>query len=392
MHIPSERVSKKMYSEDASIWFVPANGNEIACLIKAPTSVIKALIAGCRSELIIGLDGNYLCLGMRIYDTPQNPMFIFKIQLHEEEHKSLFEFLDFYTTPLFLFNEMNSCLAWCNMGITETDKVEIHKLIKEPSALYTGEFTNNLHVVLDNFCATTDLANNKQRTSIPYYKVAISLSPWTAIEHHFVGINEHHAILIDDKKEKEGIVFEKTIWASLESVFPTTLYKSPSVQIGNQVRELTDILAFHKYGSFLIESKDCSVFESGFERDVIRKNKGIQKQIKKATKQLIGTYKAFKRGEKITTECGAEITIERNTPPHCIILITELIHIGDWSDIESLLLNAMAETGAFFHLLDLREFTSLLRGSNGAAELFDYNLMKRCELFVKTKSVHIRSQ
>lgn len=53
---------------------------------------------------------------------------------------------------------------------------------------------------------------------------------------------------------------------------------------------------------------------------------------------------------------------------------------------------AMQETGAFFHLLDLQEFITLLKGSSGNSALFDYNLMERCKLFLDTKSVFIRSQ
>jgi hypothetical protein len=68
------------------------------------------------------------------------------------------------------------------------------------------------------------------------------------------------------------------------------------------------------------------------------------------------------------------------------------MHYGDWSDIEKRLNEAMLESGAFFHLMDLRELISLLKGSSGRAELVDYNLMERCKLFVKTQSVHIRSQ
>ena len=49
----------------------------------------------------------------------------------------------------------------------------------------------------------------------------------------------------------------------------------------------------------------------------------------------------------------------------------------------------MVQTGAFFHLLDLREFITLLKQSSGDPKLIDYNLMQRCKLFYEKKSVHI---
>lgn len=55
MHIPSERVLKRMSAEAASIWYVPANdGEETAFLIKAPTPTLKALIMGCSIQLLFG--------------------------------------------------------------------------------------------------------------------------------------------------------------------------------------------------------------------------------------------------------------------------------------------------------------------------------------------------
>ena len=52
----------------------------------------------------------------------------------------------------------------------------------------------------------------------------------------------------------------------------------------------------------------------------------------------------------------------------------------------------MVKTHGFFHLLDLRELITLLKGSSGKAELLDYNLMERCKLFAEHRSVHIRSR
>jgi hypothetical protein len=118
----------------------------------------------------------------------------------------------------------------------------------------------------------------------------------------------------------------------------------------------------------------------------------VQKQVKKAIAQLIGASKALKNNNAIFDANGKEIIVDRKEPPHCIILITELMHYGDWKEIEIQLFEAMQETGAFFHLLDLREFIALLKGSSGKVELLDYNLMERCKIFVDKQSVFIRSQ
>ena len=87
---------------------------------------------------------------------------------------------------------------------------------------------------------------------------------------------------------------------------------------------------------------------------------------------------------------GNEIFVDRSIPPHCIILITELMTCGDWDKISNQLIEAIEQTGALFHLLDLREFITLLKQSSGDPKLIDYNLFERCKIFMEKKSVLIR--
>lgn len=63
---------------------------------------------------------------------------------------------------------------------------------------------------------------------------------------------------------------------------------------------------------------------------------------------------------------------------------------GDWDKISNQLIDAIEQTGALFHLLDLREFITLLKQSSGDPKLIDYNLLERCKFFIEKKSVFIR--
>lgn len=392
MHIPSERVYDEMRSEEASLWVVPANGgDEIAVLIKAPTPSIKALIKECDIELIFGLHKNYLCAGIRIFDIPESPLLISGVVRHTEEHQAIIKVLKNKSSPIFLFNEMDICLAWSNLTIDADEAGRALLSIEDTEHLYSGEFDESCSYALDCFCYSTDSSqSHSQDLEIPFTKIKLTIEPWRSNNNHFLSVRESHAVTIDDKDE--GEIFERAIWASLESVFPLTLHKGPEVKIGEKKREFTDILAFHKYGSFLIEAKDISVLRAGVGRSLERRTKGVQKQVKKAIGQLVGSCKALKRGEKIYGFNETEIDVERKNPPHCIVLITELTHSGDWSETESKLLEAIESTGAFFHLLDFKELIALLKGSSGSPELLDYNLMERCKTFIQCKSVHIRSR
>lgn len=392
MHLPSERVYKELRSEEVSLWIVPANdGEELALLIKAPSSAIKALIAGCPLNLIFGRKGSYLCAGAQIQDMPDAPMLISGCQRNEEEHQALLRLIKEKQTPVFLFNEMDVCLAWSDLKLNESDALQLVKLLHKEPAIYSGPFSPECSHALDCFVYSVDPAQTYPgATTIDLVTVQALLGPWCANNVSFVGFSESQTIIIDH--QNEGEIFERAIWASLESVFPMTLYKSPQVQIGKNMRELTDILTFYKYGSFLIEAKDISVIQAGFGRDQERRTKGVQKQVKKAIVQLVGASKAITRGEKVFNSNGQELNIVRDKPLHCIILITELMNWGNWQEIETQLIDAIETTGAFFQLMDLREFITLLKISSGQAEIFDFNLMERCKSFVRCRSVHLRSR
>lgn len=392
MHLPSERIYREMRSEEASLWYVTANGGkELALLVKAPSSAIKALIAGCPLRLLFGKKGPFLSIGIRVLDMPDSPILISGPQRDIEEHQALLRALQERHLPIFLFNEMDVCLAWTNLDLTGEAASQVLAMLGPVESLYAGPFTSDFSHALDCFCYSTDPAQTYPNASIiPLIDIPTSLEPWQTSRVSFVGVRGYETIAIDD--QDEGAMFERAVWASLVSVFPLTLYKSPQVLIGRKTRELTDVLAFHEYGSFLIEAKDLSVIQAGYERDQERRTNGVQKQARKAIAQLIGAWRAIRRGEPVTDSTGKEIPLVRDKPAHCIVLITELMHWGDWTEIEEAMRNAMRATGSFFHLLDLREFIVLLKGSSGSAPLLDYNLMERAKHFVEKGSVHMRTR
>lgn len=392
MHIPSKRVYDEMRSEAASLWVVPANdGDELAVLIKAPSSSIKALIAGCSVELIFGKVDNYICNGIRIHDMPDAPILISGVQRDIEEHHALTCLLEEKTAPVFIFNEMDVCLAWTNIIINEDHAQNTLNFLGDSSGFYIGDFNNECSCALDSFCYSTDPIQKYPNASlIPLNIIKPTLEPWRTNNNCFIGARESHSININDTNE--GEIFERAIWASLESIIPLNIYKSPQVEIGEKIRELTDVFAFHESGCILVESKDLSVLQAGYERDQQRRTNGVQKQILKAIKQLVGASNAVSRGNKVLDASGNLLNIVRDKPSHCIILITEMMHWGDWRKVELEIMKAMQSTGSFFNLLDLSEFITLLKGSSGKIELLDYNLIERCKSFVENGSVHIRTQ
>ena len=390
MHIPSERVYNKMRAEDAAIRYVPANdGEETAFIIKAPTPALKALIMGCPIQLLFGKKGDYLCTGVRIEDMPDTPLFLSGAQIVSEEHKALFQVIKQKNSPIFLFNEMDICLASSSIVISEADSLTLLELIGNENSLYVGDYNEDVSLAVDCFVSSFDKTKTYPNAcEIPIIEIYPEVGEWETNDICFINNDSYYTIDIANKTE--GETFENTIWGSLESVFPTTLHKRPQIQHGDNKREFTDVFAFYEYGSFLIEAKDLSVIQGGFCKSEAKRLAGIQKQAEKAIKQLVGAANAFKRGNPLFDSKGNEIYLDRNIPPHCIVLITELMACGDWDKITKQLLDATQQTGAFFHLLDLREFITLLKQSSGNPKLIDYNLLERYKFFLKEKSVLIR--
>ena len=390
MHIPSERIYNKIHAAVASMWFVPANdGAEVSLLVKVPTPTLKALVAGCPLRLLFGKKDTYLCVGARIEDMPDTPVLLAGAQVIGEEQEALIRAMKQKVFPIFLFNEMDICLASSSIGITVQDSLAVLRLLGSKDSLYNGEFSPGVSYAIDCFVSSVDKTKIYPNScEIPVIEITPKVGIWETIDVYFINNGSSYAINISS--EEEGGMFENTIWGCLESVFPTTLYKSPQVKHGDKKREFTDVFACHEYGSFLIEAKDLSVIQAGYQKGEQRRLTGIQRQVTKGIKQLVGAAKAFKQGDALYSIDGNEILVNREIPPHAIILITELMTCGDWEEITKQLLDAMKETGALFHLLDFREFITLLKQSSGNPKLIDYNLVERCKFFLKTESVFIR--
>ena len=380
----------KMRSEVASLWYVPTNREgENALIIKAPTPTIKALIVGCPMQLIFGKKDSYLCIGARISDMPDTPILISRAQTELQEHHSLINLMKNKNFNIFLYNEMDICVAAASAEIASDESLDFLEFIQENTSFYVGKLDDNISHAVDCFDFSID--NTRlfpDAHKIPIIEISPVIKSWETNNIYFLHDDSCYDINISNKDE--GANFEKTIWASLKSVFPSTLHKSPEVECGNKKREFTDIFAYYEYGSFIIEAKDLSVIQAGYNKNELKRVSRIQKQVDKAIKQLIGAIKNFKQGARLLDANGNEISVDRSIPPHCIVLITELMTSGNWDAITEQLLNAIDETGAYFHILDLREFITLLKQGSGEPKLIDYNLMQRCKLCMEKKSILVR--
>lgn len=340
-------------------------------------------------SLVVSVEAGVLCAGVRIFDVPDAPVLICSVVRNPEDHASLLRLAVDKHSAAFLFNELDGCVAWTNAEIGDADGMHLAALLSE-SPLYSGQFTACESSILDRFCFAIDETSRTPLNGLPLvvHEIPLTIEPWRANHISYVGVGTHNDVVIDSPDE--GGIFEAAAWASLEGMFPMSIWRSPTVTIGAKQRELADILAFHRFGTFLVEAKDLAVLSADPLRRRERRVAGTIKQAQKAIGQLVGASKALRRGEVVRDANGHPISPVIAQPMHCIVLLTELMHEGDWTQVERSLRQAISDTGEFFHLLDLSELIYFAKVAGTRSTHFDALLMERFRHFVEIGSVHIR--
>lgn len=390
---PLERIQKELKSEEACIWFAKED-DTFVLIIKLPLNSCKALVHGCRTQVLFGIDQStdqpIVHSGIRIYDDLEKPLLLTGAHRHIDENENLQKILDKGSCAVVLYSELGLPLVYSQVHLDQTKSQEFLKLLGNTDRLYSGGFTDRIKRSLDSFDYSID--NTREFENAYQIDVIVTdckFQKWNHPEAHFVGVSDHAITRITD--DQEGGTLEKHIWFSLENVFPFEIFLGPKFKTKSGEKEVTDILAHHDLGIFLIEAKSLSIFDGGIEKSMNRKVLSLQKHIKKGINQLIGATENMKQGTKFYDSKGEPIVFDRNIVPHCIVLVSEIFDFGHWNEIENLIMKVMIEKEIYLHVFDLRELVSLLKISRGRKEYFDYLLMKRAEKYVNIQRIHIRS-
>jgi len=397
MHLPAQEVLAEMQPEGGGVWFVPAQGTDThAILVKAPSSVIKAIVRGSSIELLVGISEvsgkRYLGTGVRVHDDPESPITFFRIQKHVKQHCAIEEILERESTPMFFFDELCRSVAWAECRPDSATSVQALTTINDVGSLYSGSFHKECNAVLDAMQAVIDPASiESQVPPLVHVWLPVKLDTLHFIDIHAVSAIESHAYRADQFDEGGGQ--EVNAWHLLESLFPMGIVRSPQVIEGNKERELIDILCYYALeeltGWFLVESKALSVLSVSREQSMERKTKNQDKHIIKALGQCKGAISSIRNGCPVRTTSGVELNFDRSGPPHVIILVTEILPFGERQDVVNACLTLSKEAGAFVHVMDMWELTTFVAASKGSLH-FDSYLIERFKKFVEVRSLFMR--
>ncbi|MCY7279245.1 MAG: hypothetical protein LH702_37310 [Phormidesmis sp. CAN_BIN44] len=396
MHIPSAEIYKEIFHEPAGIWFVPALGTDThAILLKAPTNVLKAVMAGCEVKISFAIDQSadlpVLISCVQIYDDKDTPVMVFSPHIKEVEHKALPEILNRKSTPLFLYDELSRNIAWAESAWSQdTDKVS--QLILSFQSLHSGEATEVVQFALDNLQVSLDPAIIiPSATQISFDQIGLVSQSFNAIDILSYSVNDK-AHIFNALSKDEGGGFEQSAWQLLESLFDYQLYKSPqTINNAGKERELTDLFAFNDKRTFLFEAKVSSVLNTSSERSTERRTKNIESQIKKALGQLYGAMRAIRSEQKIVSKSSIELNFDRKIVPHSIVVISEMFPAVNWTEITKALMETALESSSMVHIIDLVELRNLI-GYSSNVYYFDYYLMQRFEAVINKESAFVRTK
>jgi len=389
-----EEIYHEIKGEDVGIWFISDDyGFKISA--KIPSNVIRSLICKCRIEFLFGKDDKgdkiYFHTGAKIWDNGTNPCIITQPCRFSREYEGLKKILSEKEVLIEFYDELVTCSATAELTIKEEDRLSTLQFLGDTNELYIGDYNTNLSLSMDSFVFTLDSSQKTFNSyNIKVKSVACEIKNWNIINKHYVGVSDAQKVIISDKDE--GGTFERQIWFSLESLFLNDIYLNPIVHQDNKERELTDILAHHLYGNFLIETKALGILNNNNEQTIERKVTNVKKQVSKGIKQLIGANKNINRNLPIFSRYGKQIKLDTTLVPHCVVLVSELIPFGYWKDVEKEIILAMMNEKIYLHVMDCHEFIKYVKASLGRKEMLDYYLMGRAENFIENGgNIHIKT-
>jgi hypothetical protein len=343
-----------------------------------PETVIKALHLGAQCSFFVAVvraeSLDLLCLGLRVYDEPQNPFTALMPNVSPEDAPLLLQILTADSTALHCLNELNHSMlsAWFSMD-RDAAAAAADALRASNYWLLTPESSNQLHpsvlyrlynLAVDRFGkhvyrSPSDVVADEIKMTA---ELLLTLDVWPATEvFEVTPTNADGPFVIGD--QPEGKKFERLTKLLLDVAYPGAAYLSPRVQDGNSTRELEDILAFDERSICVVEAKALSVLNVQPDRPSSRRAASVMKGINKAISQLSGAIDNVRSDATLFTADGEPLTLpnRKEAPAHAIVVVSEMYAFVDWKEIASRLIAESENESrkALFHVMDLQELSAL---------------------------------
>jgi len=360
MHFPSENHRRELHSVPEFVRVTLAKGRdqrEPTVLVKSSTITLKYLSRLATTRFVAAhTPEGWLLYGLRIYDHSEHPAFIWSVAGSADELRALKAMAAGEATYFFLFNEVPVNVAWAPWK-SEGDTAILSRLAagaklpdRDPPPAVMADFIERLF-------------GNDAEALPRYLSPEFGILPWSEIHTTYITNSMEPSPLSLFAEDEGGQQEELCHWLT-DTIQPEGTWRSPQLVTPSKTRELTDFLLSHDYGAFLIESKALSLLQRDPLPDRSRLASRVIKHMAKATRQLTAAIRHLKNGELITDLKGNALEINREQPPHAIILVPDLNLLHDEEQFgPAYLVDFLDATRAFLHILDPMELFRVVQAA-----------------------------
>ena len=394
-YIPSSALATVLDKARVGFWIDSLHDGRTALVCKMPETVIKALYRGAKCSFLIAVvkaEGvSIMCLGLRVQDEPDNPFTATIPSISTRDIALVKEILTTRSTTLHCLNEFNHPVfsAGCLLepvtsqsaldGLNSTNPYVSPK--SEVGSPQPSDVLRVVELVMDRFQVEI------YRTADDYPsefieatgRIPVALDPWDIVEVFEVNPTlQGGPFRIDDKDE--GKKQEKSLHLLIDTVFPGNTHRSPKVQDGSSIRELTDVLGFDGDLFCLLESKGMSILTAAADRSSQRRAATVTKHVEKALRQLNGALRSIRSDSLVYDTDRQPITLpgRETLPAHAIVVLSEMYAFLDWRLIARKVIASSENdrSKAFFHVVDLSELSYLTKISKDGAAFNNYLIQR----------------
>ncbi|MGP6445317.1 hypothetical protein ACTZGI_21570 [Rahnella aceris] len=396
MFLPNKSITPYIESENIGFWFdYDFYTKTVGIIAKLPSSIIKSILVGAKVEIHFSftmVKTIHLAIGMTIHDSDDNPVVYVSTVRDKKEIKGLRKLLNNeqkYITVTF-FNELSHPVVW---GDVELDRKFILRLKRN----------------IDNGFSTTKTLKNSYEVSDSFYKVIVPnfecvVSYETQVISGFLKISNIKSILSsvivpqlsdisydlsEGENGSEGYVQEEMILHVLSYLFGDSVMKSPQVNYGEKVRELTDVVAIDEKNVILIESKASSIIEKGRLISSERAKSGVNGLLKKAIGQINGVAKMCVKGIEVYDD-DERFSINSTNNIHILIVVSELNYNDPEKEFNRLTNDIYDRTGCKVHVMDIMALSNLVKISRLIKPLFWIILERRFKCSYENLTYNIK--
>jgi hypothetical protein len=324
-----------------------------------------------------------------------------------EDAALLVQILESGATTLHCVNELNHPVlsAWCSLEpksaalAANALRLSNHWLLTLPSSklVKLPDLSRMLEMALDRFQAHIHRSLDdpvsedvKMTASIP-----LNLDIWKPSEIFEVTPTVTGGpFLISD--EDEGSKLERLIHVVVDSIYPGKSYISPDVQDRNTRRELADVLGFDSDFICVVEAKALAVLTVNSKQSSSRRTGNVEKDIRKALKQLAGALTNVRAGSPVfphREDTPIVIPNRKTSLAHAIVVLSEMYTFVDWNAVAASVAKFSDRDvhRALFHVVDIRELASLASNCKDT-ETFSNRLVQRWVVVREKGTAYVRAK